>query len=382
MSAAPSSVERPGFSIVVPTHGRADQVAELLQSLDKARTGFTGASEAILVDSSDPGQAARIATLAHEHGACVLPAANHVGRKRNMGIEAAVYDKILFIDSDCRAAPTLLTEHEQAHQAVADDGVAGVLGLTEWSGRAGRVWRVLELTSSMTAAFRFALWLKEPPWGTCTNLSIRRQALRAVGGFDEAFPLRVYGEDVDLGLRLGQAGYRLVAQPTAVVYHDRASLNTFSAALRKSVLTGRADFHLGRRHPRRLALEYPGVAALMLVLAVVGLIPWLTAGRLAPLLLPAVYGALYGLTTAALMVGLKRRSPLWLLPYWGVTLLELAFEAGRLLESLRHARLNRLWTKFVYVEAQLLAERERRIVQSWSLALAALLALLFLELWS
>ena len=45
----------------------------------------------------------------------------------------------------------------------------------------------------------------------------RRSALVAVGGFDESFG--AYFEDVDLSLRLRRAGWRIVHEPSCVVWH-------------------------------------------------------------------------------------------------------------------------------------------------------------------
>ncbi len=49
-------------------------------------------------------------------------------------------------------------------------------------------------------------------------LVIRRQAWEAVGGFEDSYFL--YGEDLDLGLRLWLAGYRVGIEPRARVTHD------------------------------------------------------------------------------------------------------------------------------------------------------------------
>ena len=377
---APASL--PGFSIVVPTFGRPDLVARLLLSLHHAQAKFDGASEIILIDSTGGEAAEKIKGLSEQYQARYLRAENHVGRKRNAGIEAALFDTILFIDSDCRAEPDLLLVHRHTHQAAADRRVAGVLGLTEWEGEAGRVWQLFAVASSMTAAFRLATWLREAPWGTCTNLSIRRDALLAIGGFDETFPTRVYGEDVDLGLRLGQAGYRIVTNPLAVVGHDRAGLNTFPAALRKSVRTGRADFHLGRRHPNRLALEFPSATSLSLIWFALGLLILAVTGLPAIALSALLFLPLY-LLLAATLTSLSRRpaaAPFTAL--LGAGLLEVAFEIGRMTEALRHGGFQRLWTKFTYIDAQLLAERDRRVIQAWCLIAALLITLLCLEIWS
>jgi GT2 family glycosyltransferase len=57
----------------------------------------------------------------------------------------------------------------------------------------------------------------EPAWVSGACLMARRQALEAVGGFDEAFFL--YEEDADLCRRLRGAGWRVVFTPAAEVRH-------------------------------------------------------------------------------------------------------------------------------------------------------------------
>jgi GT2 family glycosyltransferase len=55
------------------------------------------------------------------------------------------------------------------------------------------------------------------PWALGAFLVIRREAFRAAGGFDPA--QWMYAEDVDLGWRLGKAGWDIVYQPAARVRH-------------------------------------------------------------------------------------------------------------------------------------------------------------------
>ncbi|MBX3193998.1 MAG: glycosyltransferase family 2 protein [Microbacteriaceae bacterium] len=61
---------------------------------------------------------------------------------------------------------------------------------------------------------RDAGWLS----GSC--LLVRRSAFDEIGGFDEGYFM--YFEDVDLGYRLGKAGYRNVYEPAASVTHTGA----------------------------------------------------------------------------------------------------------------------------------------------------------------
>jgi GT2 family glycosyltransferase len=51
-------------------------------------------------------------------------------------------------------------------------------------------------------------------------LLVRREAIDAVGGFDERF--HMYAEDNEWCLRIARAGWRLVFEPAAVVRHDDA----------------------------------------------------------------------------------------------------------------------------------------------------------------
>lgn len=80
----------------------------------------------------------------------------------------------------------------------------------------GKIWRGNPWTrayrqESDTPAERTAEWLS----GSC--LLLRREAFDAVGGFDRRYFM--YFEDVDLGDRLGKAGWQNVYVPSAAVMH-------------------------------------------------------------------------------------------------------------------------------------------------------------------
>jgi N-acetylglucosaminyl-diphospho-decaprenol L-rhamnosyltransferase len=82
----------------------------------------------------------------------------------------------------------------------------------------GPVWR----TNPWTAAYRQErLEPSERPvgWLSGSCLLLRRDAFDEVDGFDERYFM--YMEDVDLGDRLGKAGWRNVYVPSAEVLHDK-----------------------------------------------------------------------------------------------------------------------------------------------------------------
>jgi GT2 family glycosyltransferase len=84
-------------------------------------------------------------------------------------------------------------------------------------------------------------------WLVTACLAVRRSALEAVGGFDEEFAHG--GEDVDLSMRLQQAGYRLAVDDAAVVAHDhRAGLLQL---VRTYYRHGTGQRQMLSRHPER-----------------------------------------------------------------------------------------------------------------------------------
>ncbi|PZQ89683.1 MAG: dTDP-Rha--alpha-D-GlcNAc-pyrophosphate polyprenol alpha-3-L-rhamnosyltransferase [Leifsonia xyli] len=59
--------------------------------------------------------------------------------------------------------------------------------------------------------------VRDAGWLSGSCLLVRRDAYETIGGFDEGYFM--YFEDVDLGKRLGEAGYRNVYQPSVAVTH-------------------------------------------------------------------------------------------------------------------------------------------------------------------
>jgi HAD superfamily hydrolase (TIGR01662 family) len=128
-------------------------------------------------------------------------------RARNLGWRSARTPWVSFLDDDVLPAPTWAKDL-QADLAEAPARVAGV---------AGQVRVPLPRHRRPTDWERSTAGLERARWITA-DLSYRRAALSAVGGFDERFP-RAFREDADLGLRVSRAcgdivtGTRLVLHP-------------------------------------------------------------------------------------------------------------------------------------------------------------------------
>ena len=138
-----------------------------------------------------------------------------------------------------RAVPSLRT------------GIGHALFANIWT---GNPWtRAYRRDTSNELVQRDAGWLS----GAC--LLVRRSAFDAVGGFDDCYFM--YFEDVDLGYRLGKAGFRNVYEPAAAVIHSGAHSTTDHSALMIKAHHTSARRFLSRKYsgwalwPVRLALS-------------------------------------------------------------------------------------------------------------------------------
>jgi glycosyltransferase involved in cell wall biosynthesis len=368
-----TDLEVTGVSVVVPSHGRVRMVESLLGSLATARSNAGLRTEVLIVDSS-PAAEARLIREACEHFAAryLSSPVNDVRRKRNLGIDQAVFSVVLFIDSDCRALPELIAEHAHSYE----DGVAGVLGFTDFVGRDSWTWKITEKTS-MLDPFRAAQTSETVPWGPTCNLSFRKEVLTAVGAFATNLPAKVGGEDVDLGLRVTDSGHTIRCNVAAVVEHERetwASLRLMSVRLFR---WGQVHFHLIDRHRHRVIGDLPKMASLFLLLLPVALAATVIHRRAALLLLPAAWLGLAALIETALIYRVSSQQLADFTNLLGARIFGLIFDFGNLLEGLRRGSLKAFYQEIYYARPSVHSRgRNRRLAEVWACVLALILLLL------
>lgn len=312
-----------GISVVIPTRNSNDTLPGLLRSLNRARVELALPHEVIVVDDSDEASRPEVERLCALNRARLLRGGSHVGGKRNLGAAAARFDVILFVDSDCRASPGLLREHRAAY---ALPGVDACAGPVRFLGRRSWIWPGIEW-GGHAAPFSLPARLPRLAWSPTANLSVRRACFETIGGFDETSPPAPGAEDMDLGVRLTEAGFALHTNPRALVWHDRRSWSSLRAMLRRLARYGRGESWMMERHPRRTYSAFPGHLALAAagtaLWAAIGLLGGGAGALLLPLLWLATYAACW--TGCVLRDGVPRPRPLALAV---AVLLHVAFEAG------------------------------------------------------
>jgi len=195
------------YEVVVPTAGRP-----CLRSLLAALAAGEGPlPERVLVVDD---RADRSGAIVEPHPPGPLAGRVHVlvgtargpAAARNRGWRAVRAEWVAFLDDDVFPPPGW-------RAALALD----LAGLSEdVAGSQGRVRVPLPRDRRPTDWERNVAGLERARWATA-DIAYRREALAAVGGFDERFP-RAYREDADLGLRIVRSGRRLVRGRRTVLH--------------------------------------------------------------------------------------------------------------------------------------------------------------------
>ena len=147
---------------------------------------------------------------------------------RNSALSSARHPFLAAFDVDAVAEPRWL---EFLLEAFRHDGIAGAGGrlVENFTDTAPDLWRSLQLGQDLGDLPIEIAWPMPKRLGGFGTV-FRTEVLRKLNGYDQRY--RTNYEDVDLSIRLLQAGYRLCFDPRAVMRHMRR--DTFSSVLRTS----------------------------------------------------------------------------------------------------------------------------------------------------
>lgn len=224
--------------VVTVTYNTGETLRPFLQTLASASTLPL---ETIVVDNAS-AELALERELCAEHGARLLELGDNRGYGGGIaaGVQASTSgaEYLLVVNPDVTFTPGAI----DALVAVADaDPGVGSVGprileadgtvypsarnlpsLRTGIGHAvlGRIWHGNPWSSRYRAEHAYGDDPRDAGWLSGACVLTRRTAFDGIGGFDERFFM--YFEDVDLGARLGKAGWRNVYAPSSTVTHTGA----------------------------------------------------------------------------------------------------------------------------------------------------------------
>jgi mycofactocin system glycosyltransferase len=263
------------LTVVIPVHDRAELLVRCLAAV--------GAEHPVLVVDDASRDAATIAGIATEHGAKLVRRGTNGGpaAARNSALPHVSTELIAFLDSDCVPSPGWATRLA-AH--FADPLVAAVaarvrpLAPDTWAGRYSRAASALDLglqPRRVTPGTRMS-------YVPTAALVVRRSALEEVARDGDVFdPAMRVGEDVELGWRLHDAGWRIRYDPA--VHADHHEPETWPGILARRARYGTSAAPLAL-HPfpaltvAALLARRPVLAAAAFAGSVLGMRKTLRAG--------------------------------------------------------------------------------------------------------
>jgi GT2 family glycosyltransferase len=198
------------LSVIVPVYNGQDVLARCLDGLTKSSLA---PHEIIVVDDGSTDASAAVAgrfpvrVLRSEGGP------RGPGHARNRGVEAASGEVVVFIDADVVVHPDTLVRMRDVFER--DPDVHALFGSYDDAppalGVASRFKNLLHHYVHQHGQREASTF-----WAGCG--AVRKPAFVAVGGFDEAYRTASI-EDIELGLRLRQAGLRIRLCPDIQAAH-------------------------------------------------------------------------------------------------------------------------------------------------------------------
>ena len=363
-----------GISILIPCAGRLPLLEKLLQSVKVARNNFQLPTEVLLIDNSQSNEQKTVQSLAELFDAKYYLGNNNISQKRNFGAMQARFNVILFLDSDCYVDINILREH---YNEYSNPDTAGCLGLLNFVGKDTNTWKSVEQTGVLEC-FSIPVRQSSTSWGPTANFSFRRDIFLEVGGFDPRFS-RPGGEDVDIGFKITDAGWRLSCNSRAIAYHTKETWASFWQVYDRFIRYGTADALLLKKHPARSIIDFP-LNSQYAILLIIFASFWSTSVGTSSLLVPIFWATLSVLIYASIKwLSKNSKNNSWLVSFEELILLT-SLDAGRLIGAIKYRERSALFKRIIFFEEQLEMDWSGVSLSSFASATALIITLFFFSL--
>jgi glycosyltransferase involved in cell wall biosynthesis len=233
------------LSVIIPTYNRKETLKTTLISLNDQT--FKDFEVIVADDGSTDGTEQAVKTLALSYPVKHVWQRNS-GRSaaRNMGLENADGEIILFIDDHIVSDKRLVEEHVRYHDKFGVEVVRGRVEFIEKAQDAPKTTGYVDERKFKAPGYEqqpFRIFITN-------NISVKKRALMSVFGFDEDF--REYGlQDAEMGYRLKEAGCIFKINPNAVGYIFGVGW-TYEERCARRRQVGRSSVLFYKKHPSLL----------------------------------------------------------------------------------------------------------------------------------
>jgi glycosyltransferase involved in cell wall biosynthesis len=235
------------LTVVIPTYNRLPILTKCLRALESQQYDeqvIAGYEVVVVDDGSTDGTIDWLRARSAEFPHVKLLEQAHCGPSaaRNLGVQQATGDTIIFIDSDLVVTDVFLQSHGLVLQAGQRDlgsdrffTYGRVINTANFEEPTAEPYKVTDFSAAFFAT---------------GNVAIAKHWLIEVGLFDTGFQL--YGwEDLELGVRLKNLGLKLLKVPDAVGYHwhPAFSLEQIPKLIDQEIQRGRMGVLFYQKHP-------------------------------------------------------------------------------------------------------------------------------------
>lgn len=255
------------YSFIIPCFNRADEVHELLESFSSLLLPDHSSVEIFLVDGSpteilkpviEPW--AKKLSVSHIHKPKLA-----ISPSRNLGANLAHGDYLIFLDSDVLLPNDYLLLVDEFLQATKADCFGGPDKAHPSFNNIQKAISYAMTSLLTTGGIRGGKQQLHQFHPRGFNMGIKKSVFESVSGYSDM----TCGEDIELSIRLVEAGYSVSLNPNAFVYHKRRS--TFKSFFRQVFRFGAARINIFQRHRNTLKITHLFPAAFVLFIGFGGL---------------------------------------------------------------------------------------------------------------
>jgi GT2 family glycosyltransferase len=282
-------------TIIIPTVGRRLCVEDCAKSLNAVEVPQE--VELVIIDAGGEGEVDALSLQELRPNSRVIKSAiRNAGIQRNMGVKLAQGEIVIFLDDDCIVQagwwpeiikPLIEEKIQNSESRIQDSEAKSASCIKDGEGITTKSTKYAScftphsspLTNNLPiACVAGAIWMNPHPvftdnpggfvnwfgipslvthrsekaprevdWPISCNMACLKKAYVAVGGMADIYG--VYDEDIDFGLKVRHAGFKIIFQSQAAVYH-------YSLLRKQPEVTKRTEFRAGRNRAMLLVRNY------------------------------------------------------------------------------------------------------------------------------